>query len=206
VSAEDAVEAAQEEACASCAQAVDALRIADAPLEVLQQVRALFEQAVALLGPHALPGPHAQSRRGLDAEAFWGSRLLTPAQAMPYSPIIGRRNPVSPRLEFHVAGDRLEGHGRLPVRFVGAPQTAHGGIVAAVLDELMGLVNFVNGEGGFTGTMSVRYHRPTPVERDLQLAAATVARDGRKLRSHAEIRCDGELTASAEGLFIQPRS
>lgn len=202
----EAVGLAHEEACASCGAAVDALRIAEAPIEVLQRVRALFEEAAALLAPHALPGPHAQSRHGLDAEAFWGARLMTPAQAMPYSPIIGRRNPVSPRLEFRVAGDRLEGHGRLPVRFVGAPQTAHGGIVAAVLDELMGLVNFVNGEGGFTGTMSVRYHRPTPVERELTLSAATVAREGRKLRSHAEIRCDGELTASAEGLFIQPRS
>ncbi|MBK8991132.1 MAG: hypothetical protein IPM40_05280 [Gammaproteobacteria bacterium] len=32
-----------------------------------------------------------------------------------------------------------------------------------------------------------------------------VEADGRKVKSRAEIRCDGELMASAEGLFIRPR-
>jgi hypothetical protein len=206
VSVGDQDRLALDEACASCGHAIDALRIAEAPLEVLQRVKALLDQAAALLAPHARPGPHVQSVQGLEVERFWEAHRASPQEAMPYSPIIGRLNPVSPRLEFRVEGDRLEGHGSIPVRFVGAPQTVHGGIVAAVLDELMGLVNFVNGEGAFTGTMSVRYHRPTPIQRELTLSAATVARDGRKIRSHAEIRCDGEVTASAEGLFIRPRS
>jgi acyl-coenzyme A thioesterase PaaI-like protein len=57
-----------------------------------------------------------------------------------------------------------------------------------------------------TGTMSVRYHRPTPIERELSLAAEMLQREGRKIRARAEIRCDGEVTASAEGVFIRPRT
>jgi acyl-coenzyme A thioesterase PaaI-like protein len=91
------------------------------------------------------------------------------------------------------------------VRFVGAPQTVHGGIVAAVLDEIMGLTNYLNGAGSFTGEMTVRFHRPTPIETDLELLGETVSVEGRKVRSRAEIRVEGELCASAHALFIRPR-
>jgi acyl-CoA thioesterase FadM len=53
--------------------------------------------------------------------------------------------------------------------------------------------------------MTVRYHRPTPIERELTFLGEMVEADGRKVKSRAEIRCDGELMASAEGLFIRPR-
>ncbi|MFM7275686.1 MAG: PaaI family thioesterase [Gammaproteobacteria bacterium] len=188
-----------------CAALIDALRVADAPPGVLAAVRTQLEAATALLLPFARPGPHSQSVPGVATQRFFEVGQLDPQALMPYSPIIGRLNPVSPRLEFRTEGDRLLGRGRIPVRFVGAPGTVHGGIVAAALDEIMGLVNVLNGEGAFTGTMSVRFHRPTPIERDLELLGETVGKDGRKILSRAEIRCDGELMASAEGVFIRPR-
>lgn len=194
-----------ESAAEACARLIDALRVSGAPEQVLGQVRARIEEAVALLAPHEVPGPHSQSERGVDPLTFFDRDLHDPQQIMPFSPIIGRLNPVSARLVFRADGDRLEGHGSIPVRYVGAPDRVHGGYVAAVLDELMGLVNFHNGEGAFTGTMTVRYHRPTPIDRELALHAEMVGREGRKIRSYAEIRCDGEVTASAEGLFIRPR-
>jgi acyl-coenzyme A thioesterase PaaI-like protein len=194
-----------EETSARCAALIDALRIADAPPAVLADVRAHLEAATALLAGHARPGPYAQSVPGVATQSVVMDPL-DPQALMPWSPIIGRLNPVSPRLEFRAEGDRLLGRGRIPVRFVGAPGTVHGGIVAAALDEIMGLVNVLNGEGAFTGTMSVRFHRPTPIERDLELLGETVGKDGRKILSRAEIRCDGELTASAEGVFIRPRA
>lgn len=189
----------------ACAALIDALRVADAAPEVLASVRGHLESAIALLRPHARPGPHAQSVPGVAAGDFAGASSLDPQALMPFSPIIGRRNPVSPRLEFRAVGERLLGRGRIPVRFVGAPGTVHGGIVAAALDEIMGLVNVLNGEGAFTGTMSVRFHRPTPIERELELLGETTGKEGRKILSRAEIRCDGELTATAEGVFIRPR-
>ena len=196
-----AIEAASE----SCAQLLDALRVADAPDEVLEEVRQRLEATTALLAAHARPGPHAQSARGRDPLAPFDPRAVTPQELMPWSPIIGRRNPVSPRLEFHVDGPLIRGRGRIPVRYVGAPQTVHGGIVAAVLDEIMGLTNFLNGAGSFTGEMTVRFHRPTPIEQELEILGETVSVEGRKVRSRAEIRAGGQLCASAEALFIRPR-
>jgi len=196
---------ALEKTSESCARLADALRISDAPDEVLEEVRARIDNAVDLLRAHARPGPHSQSVLNHQTAEFFTMHMLDPHEVMPYSPIIGRLNAVSPRLEFRAVDGRIEGRGVFPVRFVGAPQTVHGGMVAMALDELMGLVNFLNGAGAFTGTMTVRYHRPTPIERELTFLGEMVEADGRKVKSRAEIRCDGELTASAEGLFIRPR-
>jgi hypothetical protein len=196
---------AVEETNACCGLLLDALRIADAPEDVLEAVRARLDEARALLAPHAHAGPHAQSARGLDPRLPHDLRALAPHELMPWSPIIGRRNPVSPRLEFRVDGQVLRGSGSIPVRFVGAPQTVHGGIVAAALDEIMGLTNFLNGAGSFTGEMTVRFHRPTPIEQELELSGETVSVDGRKVRSRGAISAGGALCASAEALFIRPR-
>jgi hypothetical protein len=196
---------ALEQVSGACARLIEALRVSSAPPEVLSGVEAHIGQALALLQGHVRPGPHSQSSLTSHPEYQVANPGFDPQGLMPFSPIIGRRNPVSPRFEFHPVGNRLEGRGVFPVCYVGAPQTAHGGLVAAVLDELMGLVNYHNGEGAFTGTMTVRYHRPTPIERELTLSAEMLESDGRKVHSRAEIRCDGELTASAEGLFIKPR-
>lgn len=196
---------ALEDAIESCSRLADSLRISDAPDEVLEEVRARIESAVGMLRAHARQGPHSQAVMNQHTAEFFSTHMLAPHDVMPYSPIIGRLNPVSPRLEFHAVGNRIEGRGVFPVRFVGAPQTVHGGMVAMALDELMGLVNFLNGAGAFTGTMTVRYHRPTPIERELTFLGEMVEADGRKVKSRAEIRCDGELMASAEGLFIRPR-
>jgi acyl-CoA thioesterase FadM len=53
--------------------------------------------------------------------------------------------------------------------------------------------------------MTVRFHRPTPIDEDLELFGETVSIEGRKVRSRAEIRVGGELCASSEALFIRPR-
>jgi len=194
-----------ERTSASCARLADALRVSDAPEEVLAAVREMIDRAATLLEAHERPGPHSQSVLKPATADFFSSHLMDPHEVMPFSPVIGRLNPVSPRLEFRAVDGRIEGRGSFPVRFVGAPQTVHGGMVAMALDEIMGLVNFLNGAGAFTGTMTVRYHRPTPIERELTFSAEMLEADGRKVKSRAEIRCDGEITASAEGLFIRPR-
>jgi len=56
----------------------------------------------------------------------------------------------------------------IPTRFEGPPRTAHGGIVAAYLDEVLaGAAVNHTGRVHITGELSVRYVRPTPLERPL---------------------------------------
>ncbi|MCI0546238.1 MAG: PaaI family thioesterase [Candidatus Rokubacteria bacterium] len=56
----------------------------------------------------------------------------------------------------------------VPTRFEGPPGAAHGGIVAAYLDEVLaGAAVNHTGRLHVTGELTVRYVRPTPVERAL---------------------------------------
>ena len=56
----------------------------------------------------------------------------------------------------------------VPRRFEGPPGAAHGGIVAAYLDEILaGAAVHHTGRIHVTGELTVRYVRPTPVERPL---------------------------------------
>ena len=78
----------------------------------------------------------------------------------------------------------------------------HGGVVAELFDELLGLANIAVGEGAMTGTLKIRYNRPTPLLAPLELVARNTGRDGRKVFAWGGIYHDGELTAEAEGIFI----
>jgi hypothetical protein len=51
----------------------------------------------------------------------------------------------------------------------------------------------------------VNYHRRTPLNTELSLEGQLERVDGRKTIMRAEMRAQGELTASCEALFVQPR-
>ena len=127
-------------------------------------------------------------------------------RAMPYSPIQGRCNPVSPRFVFKLAeGGRSYGSGRFPACQTGPPGCAHGGLIAAMFDELLSMAAMAGGHSGFTARLSVDYLAPTPQGQDLQFSAQLVRTEGRKAYVEGEIRNGDTLTARGEGLFIRPR-
>ena len=54
-----------------------------------------------------------------------------------------------------------------------------------------------------TGTLTVRYRKPTPLLTPLGLVARYTGSEGRKIFAWSGIYHDGELTAEAEGIFIE---
>jgi len=86
--------------------------------------------------------------------------------------------------------------------YAGPPDSVHGGIIAAVFDEVLSMANVVTGRAGFTGTLTIKYHRKTPLNTPIELWGINERQDGRKQVSRGEMRVNGEVTASAEGLFI----
>jgi len=64
------------------------------------------------------------------------------------------------------------------------------------------MANVITGEAGFTGSLSIKYRRKTPLNTPIQLWGANVRQTGRRQFGRAEMRVNGEVTASAEGLFI----
>jgi acyl-coenzyme A thioesterase PaaI-like protein len=83
--------------------------------------------------------------------------------------------------------------------------TAHGGIIALVYDDLVGMAAMVGAGGGMTANLSIDYRKPTPMFRRIELTASLERYEGRKFWAHGEMRLDGELLNEANGLFIRPK-
>lgn len=115
----------------------------------------------------------------------------------------GDENPSSFGLRISFGDDgRVHGLVTFDERHTGAPGFAHGGAVAAVLDDLLGQVLIVLDRPAVTASLQVDFRAPTFLERELQLVAWCEYTDGRKLHLRAEA-CDGErLVAEARALFI----
>lgn len=194
------VEAVNREA----AELIHLLRCSHAPDEVLAEATTHMQAAMQVLAPHLQQGEGwstvsiASDTPGLG----WREDDLT--ACMPYSPITGKRNPIAPPIRMWRDGNEVRGQVIFSPTYAGPPNTVHGGIIAAVFDELLSMANVISGSAGYTGTLTIKYHRHTPLDRPIELWAVNERSSGRKQFSRGEFRVDGEVTASAEGLFIRP--
>ena len=118
------------------------------------------------------------------------------------SPLVGLANPVSPPLNMWFDGDKVHGRVTLGWQHEGPPGFAHGGYVAAIFDEFLGSGQILTERPGPTGTLSLRYLRPTPLNVELTLTGWVERQDSRKNLLRGELSCDGQVLVSAEGLFI----
>ena len=118
------------------------------------------------------------------------------------SPVSGLGHPVAPPLSVRAEDGKVVGTGSFGMQYEGPPGHVHGGFVAAALDELLGMAQTLSGKSGMTGTLTVRYRRPTPLYKQLRFTAWVDRIEGRKIFTSGTIH-DGEtLCAEAEGVFI----
>ena len=128
-----------------------------------------------------------------------GSKIGT----FPDCVVSGDANPMGLDIQFFREGDEAVSHAVLGPAFEGAPQRAHGGVVAAVFDDLMGFVLTIHESPAYTAELTVRYRRPTPVGVEIEFRARLVDRKGRRLQIEAEATdAAGTKIATAVGLFI----
>ena len=120
-----------------------------------------------------------------------------------HDPITGPENAIAPPLPlFGLRDGSIEGRTTLGMPYQGQPGYVHGGISALLLDHTLGVANGWAGVSGMTGTLTLRYQRPTPLFEELTLRARQVSVDGRKIRTTGELLAGGEVCVSADGLFI----
>jgi acyl-coenzyme A thioesterase PaaI-like protein len=119
-----------------------------------------------------------------------------------HSPIIGMANPLAPPVRLAVIGDRVEGHVTFGLPYEGPPGYVHGGLLAAAFDEVLGMAQSLTGAPGMTGTLTIKYRRPTPLLKELVFDARVDRVEGRKIFTRGTVSCEGVMTAEAEGLFI----
>lgn len=118
--------------------------------------------------------------------------------------VSGRANPMGIMMHVRRDDQSVVGSVNLGAAFEGAPRRAHGGIVAAILDDIMGYVLLVQRTPAFTGTLQVRYAAPIPVQADLVAKAWMVGRDGRKLTITGTLSTlDGTEVAHGDAVFIE---
>ena len=118
--------------------------------------------------------------------------------------LVGRHHPMYMPIELETHEGVTRGRVNLDITWEGPPGCVHGGYIAHLFDCLMGQHNLNVGIPGMTGTLTVRYRRPTPLHTDLVLKAQTERSSGRKIVTRARILARDELMAEAEGLFIVP--
>jgi len=121
------------------------------------------------------------------------------------SPFMGRANPLAPPMHLHAEGDLTRGWAVWPDAYEGPPATVHGGFVAAAFDDLMGFAQSASGTAGYTGTLTVRMRRPTPLNHRIEYLAGVDRVEGRKIYVWGRSTISDVLLADCEILFIEPR-
>ena len=160
----------------------------------------LSEAAAALVAVaerlEAAAGPGRRARAQPDPTGH-------PQDFFPTSPVIGFANPIAPPVMVEAVDGELRGTAFFDYPYEGPPTCVHGGVIAMVFDELLGAANIAAGSPAMTGTLTIRYRKPTPLRTTLRLEARCLGRDGRKVTTWGGIYQDDVLLAEAEGIFVE---
>lgn len=121
--------------------------------------------------------------------------------------VVGLRNAVAPplRVERDPSGDgRVSSDFHLGAAYEGPPGLVHGGVLALVLDQLLGESAGARGKPGMTGTLTLTYRRATPLG-PLRGEAWIDRVEGVKTFAHGHLLGPEGATVEAQGVFILPR-
>jgi hypothetical protein len=137
---------------------------------------------------------------------------LQPGDFVGFSPVSGRSNPMAPPVALKVrrgspredieSDHHITGTVTFGPAYEGPPGHVHGGLIAAMFDELLG---FAQLSPGFTAYLHINYRKPTPLNAELHLVAWVDSVERRKRIVKGECYLGEEKLTDAEGLFIAPR-
>ena len=114
-------------------------------------------------------------------------------------PVSGSANPLTMGLRVGHQDGEAVARAVIQPGWQGAPERAHGGIVAAMVDETLGAMLPILGVVAFTGELTLRYVAPAPMGVPVEFRARDTGRDGRKLY----LECEG---TGPDGLFVKATS
>jgi acyl-coenzyme A thioesterase PaaI-like protein len=122
--------------------------------------------------------------------------------------VSGVRNPAGLRLHYDLEHDDERGAVVVTTwtpdeTHVGFPGVTHGGLIAAVLDDVMGRVAVLRRRWVVTARMEVRYRSASPLGTPLRFEAWATRH--RRMSMHAEARAllpDATVVAESSGTFL----
>jgi acyl-coenzyme A thioesterase PaaI-like protein len=172
-----------------------------ATLEQIERLTDAVEGITAELWPR-------DHRSRLDTETDEHHRIEYPQGRFTHDfddrPVSGNSSPYGLDLDLHRHGDEIEARLVLRSAHEGAPNRSHGGIVAALFDDVFGYVLGVVHQAAFTGDLYIRYHAATPLFRELACRVRLEEQLGRKLFLTGELTDvgTGEVVATSKATFI----
>ncbi|MFC7448457.1 PaaI family thioesterase [Rhodococcus daqingensis] len=152
-----------------------------------------IESAKRLLRQRINPGPYGVRWGASGQKRAWGNAAA------------GLRNAVAPPLIVECDPDgraRVDFH--LGSAYEGPAGLTHGGVSALVLDQVLGAAAEAAGAPGMTGTLTLRYRRPTPLGA-LHAEARIDRVEGVKTIVTGHLSGPDGVCVEAEGVFILPR-
>lgn len=166
---------------------LDAVCSADAPddvvLQAIDRLRGVSDDVAA----HRCTGPHFPAGHRWDLPGR-GHPALVPFEVL------------------ELSADTMQGRTRFDLVHMGHSAVVHGGFVAQIFDEALGVFPMQLDPPARTAWLRVSYRRGVPIDTDLDLEAHLVEHDGRKVSVRGELQHAGETLAEAEALFVQPRT
>ncbi|HME48876.1 PaaI family thioesterase [Mycobacterium sp.] len=173
---------------------IDATIRTEVEAEAVAAVTAEIDAATARLRSRQMDGPYGV-RYNADGQGTASGNA-----------VIGLRNPVAPPLVVeHDESGKVWADFVLGAAYEGPPGHAHGGVCALILDHVLGEA----ASGGltkpsFTGTISCRYLRATPLG-PLHAEAWVDGAEGVKTYAVGHLADAEGVTVEAEGVFVVPK-
>lgn len=172
---------------------VDATIRSEVDAETVAEVKRDIDAAVARLRERQIDGAFGVRVTAEGKGLSWGNAVIGIRNALA-PPVVTRRDESGTvRAEFD-----------LGAAYEGPPGHVHGGVSALILDHILGEAASPDQKPRFTGSITVRYVRATPLG-PLRAEAVRTRTDGVKTFCAGTIADAQGVTVEAEGVFITPR-
>jgi acyl-coenzyme A thioesterase PaaI-like protein len=154
------------------------------------------ERIVARLGAHASEPP-------LPRYPTMSPPPTEPGDLMPFDLVLGRLNPLAPPVVFTWEDGKSVGRVTFTRPYEGPPGCVHGGMIAAVFDQVLSVANVMAGQAGPTAHLQLRFRKPTPLGVEVRFEGWQERVAGRRIHAAGRLLANGEVTVEAEGVFVQ---
>lgn len=171
---------------------IELLVTAAAPADALAIAGRHIREAASALAPFRVgPGRRSVSTAG----------GTDPAAMMPFDCVVGALSPLALPLRVRWEAPRAVAEIAFTAPYEGPPGCVHGGVIAAVFDQVFNVANLMLGQPGPTATLQLRYRRPTPLGSVVRFEAWQERVEERRAYVRGHLLAAGEMTVEAEGAF-----
>jgi uncharacterized protein (TIGR00369 family) len=171
---------------------IDAVIRTEATDEQLHAARERIDEVTAVLREKQLPGSYGTPFTREFIGMPWGNAA------------VGARNAVAPPMRVRASDHAADCEMTLGAAYEGPAGSVHGGVAALMLDQLVGEAASTDGMPSFTGTLTVRYLRPTPLG-PVTAHAEVTGRERRKTFVRATLSDADGVTVEAEAIMVAPK-